>query len=389
MLALRGTDGNVSLGAEARFIGFLCDVNAWFENVDAAFPVPFSSAALELLAEGCRAAFHAHSQLAADEPDHVADFSHRISTVEIELLFEVLRAANFLECEALLHIATTATAKLLGELRKDPEMIAAVLGVTAATDTLAYLPWGSAWLSSINEPILEPPEDETALCLPGPHAIGDEDALSLCLLACDTPTLRALKGLSPSWCHRARSMLREPQWQLSQHSLDLEWALGTEVAALCRTPPHFAAFPVVLYAFLAQKNTLMPLLMRVALAANCALLTSRSPRRRATPSHRSDGHVPIGCASGCRCCVPSSYCISPSISRSSAGACACSTRSCCRKPRRATAGRATPSCAALERAPSAPLTHSRRAPWRACVPTPQRWCRGRTARCEANEVRAC
>jgi hypothetical protein len=66
------------------------------------------------------------------------------------------------------------------------------------------------------------------------HAIEDEDALFLCLLACDAPTLRALKGLSPAWRQRSRATLTDPHWQLMQLTLDLDWALGIEVRSPTR-----------------------------------------------------------------------------------------------------------------------------------------------------------
>ncbi len=241
VLGLRGTDGQVSLGEEAQFAGFLRDAAMWFDHGHLSFPVPFSAAALELLAECCRAAHRAFLQRSAMEVDHVAHFSERIGGVDLELLFEVIRAANFLECEALLKVAASATAKLLGEVNRDPELLASVLGVVQSDDATAFLPWGSDWHASVNEPILEPPAD-SVLVSPASHVIGDEDALSVCLLACDAPTLCALKGLSPAWCQRSRATLCDSHWQLMQQTLDLEWALGIEVRQ--SRPPSVPAFHV-------------------------------------------------------------------------------------------------------------------------------------------------
>jgi hypothetical protein len=235
VLGLRGIDGQVSLGEEARFSGFLRDAALWVE--DGSFSVPFSAAALELLAEYCCTAHRAFLQRAASEIDHMAQFTARIVDIDLDLFYEVLRAANFLDCDGLVEMATTATAKLLREVHKDPELLASVLGATQSEDTTAFLPRSSAWHASVNEPILEPPADMT-ITSAASHAIEDEDALFLCLLACDAPTLRALKGLSPAWRQRSRATLDDPHWQLMQHTLDLDWALGIEVRL-----PHAYANP--------------------------------------------------------------------------------------------------------------------------------------------------
>lgn len=318
VLGLRGIDGQVSLGEEARFSGFLRDAALWVE--DGSFSVPFSAAALELLAEYCCTAHRAFLQRAASEIDHMAQFTARIVDIDLDLFYEVLRAANFLDCDGLIEMATTATAKLLREVHKDPELLASVLGATQSEDTTAFLPRSSAWHASVNEPILEPPADMT-ITSAASHAIEDEDALFLCLLACDAPTLRALKGLSPAWRQRSRATLDDPHWQLMQHTLDLDWALGIEVRL-----PHAYANPCLQADLVNGLHAPPP-------PPQYSRLPRPYFRRLAASCTASDGRARSACARHYRGSRLSSYSSSPLTSGGSASGWACSVHArCARQP---------------------------------------------------------
>ena len=125
-----------------------------------------------------------------------SDIEQQLMSIDFELLFEVLRAANYLGCVDLLKLTSRAVAHLLGSLRDDPEHLAAVLGLSRSrssprtSSSLASVrPWSTMWSALVNEPILEPPDDideaQSLTALDEDHRIRDEDALELCLLECD------------------------------------------------------------------------------------------------------------------------------------------------------------------------------------------------------------
>ena len=140
--------------------------------------------------------------------DPFSGIEERLASISFDLLFEVLRAANYLECEGLLKLASKAVARLFGALRDEPEALASVLGLcrTAASSIprtssslSAIRPWSTMWSALVNEPVLEPPDEPSAAALAhaadADHLIKDEDALELCLMECDTAV-----RLSPSTC---------------------------------------------------------------------------------------------------------------------------------------------------------------------------------------------
>lgn len=209
---------------------------------------------------------------------------HRLDALSFELLFEVVRAANYLECDGLLSLASRATARSLHSLRTDPSLLAAVVGVPPVASSSAEY--------CVHEPILTLPSVDELRTEADDGGLCDEDALSMCLLECDAAMLRVFKSLSPCisgsnsslitchahigapapmqparsslrrfghtmrppyssrgphdwhghiqsrasrdrlWCHRARSTLCGEQWQQRQTTLDLEWALGTQHVSL-------------------------------------------------------------------------------------------------------------------------------------------------------------
>ena len=122
----------------------------------------------------------------------------RLACISFDLLFEVLRASNYLECEGLLKLASKAVARLFGALREEPEALASVLGLRRAAASpipctsaslSAIRPWSTLWSALVNEPVLEPPEEPPAVALAhtadADHLIKDEDALGFCLMECD------------------------------------------------------------------------------------------------------------------------------------------------------------------------------------------------------------
>ena len=245
VLALRGVDGNVEMGEEASAIGFLRDAAEWSNATEIlSFAVPFQRAALEIVASCCRTSWSQyHADKSRSTREHATQdrttlpyecLAPQLDTISVDVLFEVLRAANFLDCQPLLIAASKATGRLLSSVHRDPEILLSILlpvsrswrpaSCGPGTDP-GYIPWSLNWHGAVNEPVLSPP---TGTAFTEGHAIEDEDALTLCLLECNVATLRALKGLSPSWRERARVSLNDPRWQLSQTHIDMEWALGVE-----------------------------------------------------------------------------------------------------------------------------------------------------------------
>ena len=98
--------------------------------------------------------------------DEMSDIEQQLMSIDFELLFEVLRAANYLGCADLLKLASRAVANLLGSLRDDPEHLAAVLGLSRGSSSprtssslASVRPWSTVWSALVNEPVLEPPDD--------------------------------------------------------------------------------------------------------------------------------------------------------------------------------------------------------------------------------------
>ena len=147
-------------------------------------------------------------------------FEHKLESMSFELLFEVLRASSFLDCDGLLSMACRVTSRLMGTLRSTPSVLGAIVGLVPAAELT----------EAIDEPILTPPSSQPVDS--EDHMLHDEDVLSLCLLECDVATLRVLKSLSPGWCHHARVTLCDPGWQAKQTVLDLDWALGMKNPSL-------------------------------------------------------------------------------------------------------------------------------------------------------------
>ena len=225
---LTGHDGSVRVGDEMCMIGFLRDAMEWIDDGHStSLTVPFHVSTLVRVVAFCRSL---HKSVQGSEGLQ-RSFFEITRNMEIHVLFDVLRAANFLECETLLRKAAEAVAQILRATRGDPEVLRTILCVEQNSSSSSFLPWGAEWHRKVTEPIFEPPSS-ALLMQPGglmPPHLADEDALYQCLLECDVPTLQALKGLSASWCTRARSTLCNVEWQLKQKSIDLEWALLDQV----------------------------------------------------------------------------------------------------------------------------------------------------------------
>ena len=233
VLALRGVDGTVQLGPEAVHTGFLRDASSWVEADQIhSFSVPFHVAALEVLARCCRAQQQQIGQgkyaMVVPPLGDMSTFVRYLDTLQPELLVEVFRMANFLDCERLLTLACQAIARVLKAASRDPEVLAGFIYPPASGTGAPILPWSSQWKLAIDEPIFERPTTPIA-ALADQHALADEDALTLCLLECDAAALRALKGLSSEWSERARTILCDDGWRAAQAHLSLDWALSIEV----------------------------------------------------------------------------------------------------------------------------------------------------------------
>ena len=124
-IGLAGLDGTVYLD---HFAGCRFLKNAAEHTEGAAFPVPFSRRALEVvrLFVSCEAINERRPAAAAAvynplDPTAPATVSttikHTLEALPFEVLFEVLRAANYLECEGLLDCACAQAAL---DLESDP-----------------------------------------------------------------------------------------------------------------------------------------------------------------------------------------------------------------------------------------------------------------------------
>jgi len=232
-LGLSGHGGVVDIDHCAR-IGYLRDASEHCLP-GSNFEVPFSIDSLSIVAEFCREASSPLSESQERRASHGSSFAvvaphvqdkliHRVS---LDLLFEVVRAADFLQCDDLLWTASCAAASRFSKLSTDPDALTEVL-VVHADDGPGL--WSAAWTGLVNEPILHPPianHDFT-----DDHPLGNDNVLELFLLQCDVATLRMMKGTSSHWCQRARLMLNDKRWQEAQISIDLSWALGVECMEL-------------------------------------------------------------------------------------------------------------------------------------------------------------
>ena len=89
---------------------------------------------------------------AGSEFDALSNIEQQLMSIDFELLFEVLRAANYLGCAHLLKLASRGVANLLGSLRDDPEHLAAVLGLSRGSSSprtssslASVRPWSTVW----------------------------------------------------------------------------------------------------------------------------------------------------------------------------------------------------------------------------------------------------
>lgn len=244
---LVGIDGCVSLSTEeAGHVGLLRD--AGLHATGDTVPVPFSTTCLRAVADFCAQAVHKQqalggtkstSEARGQSTDSSCDRIHVIdeSGTDAGLLFETLRAANFLECDGLLEATCWEVAQLMGSLCSWPDRLASVLGIippaSPGTDDQTYLPYSTSWVRAVNEPVLTAPTAGRPMEQDG-HATSDEDALALALLKCEANALRHLKGISVSWGQRARTTLCDTRWLEAQRTLNLDWALGNEVPALAQ-----------------------------------------------------------------------------------------------------------------------------------------------------------
>ena len=220
-VTLSGHDGKVCVHWECS--AFLRDASEHVAD-PGCFPVPFSVAALRVFAEYADCAAVQQSIVPDDGDEAFARIiEERLERANPELLFEVLRVANYLECDGLLALACRVTARIFSRLHTMPGILSSVVG-------LEFKPCAQA----VDEPVLTlPSADGLSLkVLDDQHSIHDEDALDLCLLECDAATLRVFKRFSPAWCLRARAVLCDARWQARLTSLDLEWALGGEYPLL-------------------------------------------------------------------------------------------------------------------------------------------------------------
>ena len=200
-IGLAGLDGTVYLD---HFAGCRFLKNAAEHTEGAAFPVPFSRRALEVvrLFVSCEAINERRPEAPALnfnplDPSAPATVSttikHTLEELPFEVLFEVLRAANYLECEGLLDCACRVASRVFRLLRVTPTVLGSVLGLDSK---LADAATAAAWADAVDEPVLTPPAAD-GVDFYDDHRIRDEDALALTLAQCDAATLRVLKGFSP------------------------------------------------------------------------------------------------------------------------------------------------------------------------------------------------
>ena len=217
---LVGIDGGEVQIRNPAACSFLLDAS---EHTDKGgkFPVPFSVQALNVVKAFTSSML---SQVSPEPPAISHTFESKLESMSFDLLFEVLRASSFLDCDGLLSVACRVTSRVMCTLRTAPSLLGSVVGLGPMGDLVHDS------ILAVDEPILTPPSQP--LTSSEDHPFYDEDVLALCLLECDVATLRVLKGLSPDWCHRARTTLCDRTWQTKQTVLDLDWALGSASLSL-------------------------------------------------------------------------------------------------------------------------------------------------------------
>ena len=160
-------------------------------------------------------------------------FQQDLMRLNFDILLEVLRAANYLDCEGLLKSAAQAVAHLFAVTCDDPEALASTLRLSSRSrmpsSVATIRPWSTVWSALVNEPVLEPPDEASLAALAqaneDEHLIRDEDALGLVLIECDVAVR----------CRPSRPSRRSPLPHLSPRPPDPS---PIQPSQLCPSPTH-------------------------------------------------------------------------------------------------------------------------------------------------------